>query len=153
MAGKLDKVSGVFILYMDQDDCKYAYLGKSSGVGVAKRSATSKLRKNKFHNNDFQDDFRRFGGQEFLYEEIVLCKENEDIRETYDRTRDELLDDGWILYNDVEIIHDTEVITESELSHLTSYERDFVELVINKIRDVDIDYLTGLINGENKNMF
>ena len=35
-----------------------------------------------------------------------------------------------------------------DLSELTTYERDFVRLVFDKVGKIDIDYLRNLINGD-----
>ena len=53
-----------------------------------------------------------------------------------------------MLYNDISYVDKIEKVEISEISHLTQYERRFVKLVIDKIEDLDIDYLTNLINGE-----
>ena len=65
MAGKFDKVSGVFEIYCLSTGL--SYLGKSNSVGVALRSAKSKLRNNKFHNKSLQTEFNELGTESYEF--------------------------------------------------------------------------------------
>jgi len=112
MAGKLDKVEGVFVIICDKTN--KAYIGKSSGVGGAIRSAKSKLKKGNFHNKNLQIDLDKYGWSEKLedgvatdglfYVETHLVEEGELLGDTLIRIKNELLEDNFIPYNDIEYV-------------------------------------------------
>ena len=70
MAGKYDKLEGVFLIQNKRN--KMIYVGKSTKVGVAIRSAKSKLNKGKFHNHKLQIDYNKFGFDGFHFLKWML---------------------------------------------------------------------------------
>ena len=79
MAAKADYLEGVFVFTCSSP--KRAYVGKSKGVGVAKRATKSKLKKGNFHNKEMQKDFNEnpgffqdLGSADLLNHELKLIR-------------------------------------------------------------------------------
>lgn len=144
MAGKHDKSKGIFIIKDNEE--KRAYVGKSSSVGTAIRSAKSKLKKRKFHNDSLQSDWIEFDGKGFEFLEPILISDDEDLKIAHQRIRGEYIKDGFLLHNDIEYVDKPQKIETSELSNLTTYEQDFIRLIIKKIGKVDIDAFSEKLN-------
>lgn len=145
MAGKLDKVEGVFIIISDKTN--KAYIGKSSGVGGAIRSAKSKLKKGNFHNKSLQLDFDKYGWSknEFgddmkFFIETHLVEEGELLGDTFMRIRDELLEDQYLVYNDIEYVGlkgEKEIV--NALEELVGRDLNVVERIITLLNQGDIE--------------
>lgn len=101
MAGKNDKVSGVYEIYCESTG--FAYLGKSTGVGVAVRSAKSKLKNNKFHNKSLQKEYNEMGASSYVFD-VHLTDDEFSLPDLLSRITDEIVEDGIILHNDIDVI-------------------------------------------------
>ena len=137
MAGKNDKSSGVFTIICE--DTQMVYVGKSTGVGVAKRSAKSKLKKGAFHNKALQDQYNlspmslRYGDLDLLEEE----DEDFTLTEYLETIRNEWIDEGYIPYNDLEIITITkkEIETIDVMEDLVGKDKSTIERVIKLLNE------------------
>lgn len=135
MAGKLDRESGVFTIVCESQ--KMVYVGKSTGVGVAIRSAKSKLKKGAFHNSNLQDQYNLSPNTIVFGKAELLSKEEDDMTliELADLVRGEWIDSGFIPYNDLEIITITRKETEivDVLENLVGKSKVVVEKVIRML--------------------
>ena len=125
MAGKNDKVSGVYEIYCESTG--FAYLGKSTGVGVAVRSAKSKLKNNKFHNKSLQKEYNELGASSYIFD-FHLMENETSLSDLLSRITDEIIEDGIILHNDIDVI-DTENIFDT-IDRLNDNEKESVGRLI-----------------------
>jgi len=145
MPSKLDKLEGVFIITCEHeesksgDDLGMAYVGKSKSIGAAIRSAKSKLRKGKFHNKSVQEDFDKYGIYDkennpngVFFEEPLIVKDSEVLGDVFLRAKDELIDSGYLLYQDVEFIK-------------VKPETEFVDLLKERLSGDDYDVVCGIM--------
>ena len=96
MASKNDKLSGIYII--EDEKSKFVYVGKSTGVGVALRSAKSKLNKGIHHNKRMQDTYSEDSSKFKFYVEGIKG----DLEEGVEDKMDEFLSmDDWGLWNKV----------------------------------------------------
>lgn len=129
MAGLLDKTSGVMEICCDKNG--RAYLGMSTGIGVAVRSAKSKLRNNIFHNKQLQADYHELGEDEisFLHH---LPEKGETLPELFDRIKKDILRDEFLLYNEIEVVETENVssmfhdLSEANKDKTVSFMRDLL---------------------------
>lgn len=152
MPSKLDKMEGVFIITCEHDESKsgddlgMAYVGKSKGVGAAIRSAKSKLRKGIFHNKAVQEDFNVYGmyhkdtNEDGVYfEEAYLVEDGETLGDLFFKKKDEIMEQGYLLYQDVEFIKvkpEKEII--NALEELLGRDYTIVESIIQKIANGEV---------------
>ena len=135
MPSKTDKMDGVFAI-----ECKIknkVYIGKSNGVGVAKRSAKSKLKKGTFHNKETQLDFNKYPSS-FEFCKVILLEEEDEknLTELLEAIKKEYLGDGFIPYNDIEIIHHTPKTQINEVDVYGIDELDYQKKdIIDRILD------------------
>jgi hypothetical protein len=147
MARKDEKVAGVYIIR--DAVSKMAYIGKSKGLGAIVRSAESKLKTRRFANETLQEDWIRYEGKGFEFIKLPLPEGRElkeyhqSIIQSYEGNEefnDEEME--YMLYNNITYVDKVDTKEISELSHLTSYERRFVKLVIEKLNKIDIDAMS-----------
>jgi hypothetical protein len=159
MPSKLDKVEGVFIITCEHDESKsgddlgMAYVGKSKGVGAAIRSAKSKLRKGAFHNKAVQEDFNVYGmyhkdtNEDGVYfEEAYLVEEGETLGDLFFKKKDEIMEQGYLLYQDVEFIKvkpEKEII--NALKDLLGRDYWVIESITQKMMngEIDVEWIIG----------
>lgn len=117
MAGKYDKESGIFLI--ENTISRFIYIGKSTGVGVAIRSAKSKLKNGVFHNKVIL----RAGESvdSLVFKEPILDEHNVGLRNIFSRTKDKYLNAGWLIANDIEVVN-----FEEPLEDLTDLQLDLV---------------------------
>ncbi len=117
MAAKADYLEGVFVFTCSSP--KRAYVGKSKGVGVAKRSGKSKLKKGTFHNKEMQKDFDNYPENFDLSGNITLLEGNEygckNLGELVDEIRWNYVDEGYLLWNDIHVVEGKEKVTEVDV--------------------------------------
>jgi hypothetical protein len=110
MASKLDYTDGVFVFTCSSP--KRAYVGKSTGVGAAKRSTKSKLKKDKFHNKEMQKDYNEFPDNFDLVGEVFILEGNKwgcnTLAELADEVRWEYIDKDYLLWNDIHVVEGKE---------------------------------------------
>jgi|TARA_R110000765_G_scaffold221706_2_gene325628 hypothetical protein len=145
MAGKNDKFSGVFMI--ENSINGRVYIGKSNGVGAAIRSAKSKLGKGKFHNEAMQNDWDKLGESTFEFLDPELTEEGEDVKEIFEEIKYDYMNCDWLLYNDISYIKEnSESVIISELPNLSEAEKEFVRLIVENIKKINISELTEEIN-------
>lgn len=119
-----DKREGVYLIVMDGFK-KLVYIGRSSGVGSAKRSSKSKLKSGKFFNKMVQEDYNKYGGK-FQFPDVVLLDNNQDMDTLFTNVRAEWLDKGFNLYNDILVV-EKEGVKSSTKSGEDKYDIDGLE--------------------------
>ena len=127
MAAKADKMKGIY--FIKNLNTRKAYVGKSGGVGVALRSAKSKLKKGTHHNKEMQKEFFLNDGK-FVFQHMVLdgVADNK-LQLEMETVMDDFLADGYLLYNDI-ITFDLEGEPEDILENLSESEKFIVNQII-----------------------
>ena len=133
MAAINDTKAGIFEICCDKTGL--AYLGVSKGVGVALRSAKSKLSHNKFHNYSLQSEYNRLSVHDYSFDTHLL-KDGEVISELLERIKKELSLEDWSLHNDIEII-------EAPVG-------EFFDELTPKNKELVVSHIKKLLNEQNK---
>ena len=152
MAGLNDKKSGVFVI--ECTTTNRVYIGKSTGVGVAARSAKSKLSHGKFHNKLTQLDYNKYPSSfEFWEPDLLDAEENIDVdslTKLLDKIQKLELSDGKLIYNDIEII---EFKANAEVNEIDLYgidnlgrtEKDIIERILALFEREDYSTENGMM--------
>ena len=117
VAGKHDKTKGVFVI--EHPFSGFVYIGKSTGVGVAIRSAKSKLKKGKFHNKNIYSSKIDLSDVDIPPPYLDISNEGLDV--LYDEVKEKYLDCGWLIANDTEVVD-----FEEPLDDLTDLQSELV---------------------------
>jgi hypothetical protein len=144
MAGKNDKSAGVFVISCSFP--KRVYIGKSKSVGMALRSAKSKLGKGKFHNKEMQLQYDKTPNS-FTFHDLDLLdsEENEDIKgiaKLFEIVKDEWLKEGYMAYNDITVV---EVKVKDEIDvygidDLDNKGRNIILRILEKFEDEEMNF-------------
>jgi hypothetical protein len=137
MAAKADYLEGIFVFTCSSP--KRAYVGKSKGVGVAKRVAKSKLKKGNFHNQEAQKDFDENPENFDLVGQMFLLDGNpydcQTLSELADEIRWKYIEKNYLLWNDIQVVEGKEKeVDRFGLDDLKNSERSVVESIIHHIK-------------------
>lgn len=137
MAAKADYLEGIFVFTCSSP--KRAYVGKSKGVGVAKRVTKCKLKRGNFHNQEMQKDFNENPDNFDLVGKMYFLKNNEygcnTLAELADEVRMDYIDENYLLWNDIQVVEGKEKeVDRFGLDDLKNSERSVVESIIHHIK-------------------
>tara|TARA_R110000737_G_scaffold73927_1_gene102934 strand:+ start:180 stop:632 length:453 start_codon:yes stop_codon:yes gene_type:complete len=141
MAGKNDKLEGVYAIYIEEK--KMVYIGKSKGVGVAERSAKSKLKYGTFHNTLLQEDSAKSGKGKTTFG-VYVKEDGETLRELFDEIKSQFIEDGFLIYNDTTFIDKEVIIETNPFEDLSPYQQGIVWSVVKSLKEgCSVEVLSG----------
>lgn len=143
MAAKADYLEGVFVYTCSSP--KKVYIGKSTGVGVAKRSTKSKLKKGVLHNIEMQNDYNNNPDNFDLVGETILLDGNKygsaTLSELIDEVRFDYIESGYKMYNDIKVVERTIDVEKDKygLDEIGQQELSIVLDLVEFFKDNDVN--------------
>lgn len=131
MARKDEKVAGIYEFC--NEETSFSYVGKSGGLGAIIRSVKSKLKKGTFHNKSLQEEYVEHGIDAYkIIKHFPI--EGESIADLLLRIEKELLEDGFMLHNNIEVIKldgEEVEIDKYKIDELSPSQQEIVSTLIN----------------------
>ena len=145
MPRKDEKISGVY--EFSNTTTNMSYIGKSTCIGSTVRSVKSRLNSGKFHNKKMQAEFSIHGLGSYTVEKYIPAG-NENINDLLQRIRNEVVEDGYELYNDVRVVSgDVTEIDKYGIDNLSQEKQSIIHRFLGALQsDIDISILDELLS-------